>query len=248
MVVKTAEGYLSPYEPVLVFVDAVLFTMKPGVSGKNMELAVILFRRTDPAEPDFGRWALPGGSLRADSDADDEAACLRVIRQKLDFDPGYLEQLRTFCGKYRDSRGFSCTIAHFALVRWSRIEAWLAKKSSDDFMVVGVDADHPVLDHLAFDHGKIVSAAVERLRAKSSYSDIAARLLDEKFTLPELHAVYEAIRNEKENASAFRRKVLLDPKRRFIEEVPNEFRGVTRQAQLYRLIDQDHAQLFERML
>ena len=54
----------------------------------------------------------------------------------------------------------------------------------------------PVLngnDALAFDHAEIILEGLMRLRNKIMYSDIAFNLVPEKFTLPDLQAVYEII-------------------------------------------------------
>jgi 8-oxo-dGTP diphosphatase len=53
---------------------------------------------------------------------------------------------------------------------------------------------HPVnaLPVLAFDHGVIVLAGRERLRAKLSYTNIGFALAPPRFTISELRAVYRA--------------------------------------------------------
>lgn len=60
---------------------------------------------------------------------------------------------------------------------------------------------------LAFDHAKIIEYAIERLRNKIEYTDIAFNLMPELFTLSELRQVYEIILGRELLAAAFRRKV-----------------------------------------
>lgn len=60
---------------------------------------------------------------------------------------------------------------------------------------------------LAFDHAKIVAYALERVRNKLEYSQLAFNLVPEKFTLTELQNVYEVILNETLFKAAFRRKI-----------------------------------------
>ncbi|MGD8191079.1 NrtR DNA-binding winged helix domain-containing protein [Brevibacillus ginsengisoli] len=60
---------------------------------------------------------------------------------------------------------------------------------------------------LAFDHAKIIAYAIERLRGKVTYSDIALHLMPKLFTLTELQQVYEVILDKKLLKAAFRRKV-----------------------------------------
>ena len=60
---------------------------------------------------------------------------------------------------------------------------------------------------LAFDHSDIVNLAIDRLRGKLAYTDIAFNLLPEYFTLTELQRVYEAILGKTLIASNFRRDI-----------------------------------------
>jgi ADP-ribose pyrophosphatase YjhB (NUDIX family) len=62
-------------------------------------------------------------------------------------------------------------------------------------------------DGPAFDHAKIIAVALERLRGKLDYTDIAFNLLPERFTLTELQKVYEIILGKKLPTAAFRRKI-----------------------------------------
>jgi len=59
---------------------------------------------------------------------------------------------------------------------------------------------------IAFDHAKIIEYAVERLRNKIEYTDIAFNLMPERFTLTELQQVYEVILVGAVKAN-FRRKI-----------------------------------------
>ncbi|PIH59395.1 NUDIX domain-containing protein [Paenibacillus sp. LK1] len=60
---------------------------------------------------------------------------------------------------------------------------------------------------IAFDHAKIIYYALERLRAKVEYTDIAFNLMPETFTLTALQKVYETISGKKLLAAGFRRKI-----------------------------------------
>ncbi|AWB46568.1 ADP-ribose pyrophosphatase [Paenibacillus sp. CAA11] len=62
-------------------------------------------------------------------------------------------------------------------------------------------------DGLAFDHAKIIAYAIERLRGKVNYTDIALHLMPKLFTLTELQQVYEVILDRELLKAAFRRKV-----------------------------------------
>ncbi len=59
---------------------------------------------------------------------------------------------------------------------------------------------------IAFDHAKIIEYAIERLRSKIEYTDIAFNLMPELFTLTELQQVYEVILDKELLKANFRRK------------------------------------------
>ena len=62
---------------------------------------------------------------------------------------------------------------------------------------------------LAFDHGRILDYALERLRNKLEYTTVGFQLLPDTFTLSELQAVYEAILGRHLDKRNFRRKIAL---------------------------------------
>jgi 8-oxo-dGTP diphosphatase len=64
-----------------------------------------------------------------------------------------------------------------------------------------------VSNGIAFDHVKMIQYAVERLRNKMEYTDIAFNLMPELFTLSELQQVYEVTLGKELLSAAFRRKI-----------------------------------------
>jgi 8-oxo-dGTP diphosphatase len=60
---------------------------------------------------------------------------------------------------------------------------------------------------IAFDHAQIITYAIECLRNKLEYTDIAFNLMPERFTLSELQQVYEVILDKELLTAAFRRKI-----------------------------------------
>ncbi|HEY8025627.1 MAG TPA: NUDIX domain-containing protein [Burkholderiaceae bacterium] len=203
---------------VICTVDVVLLTLKENA------LQVALLKRD--REPFKGVAALPGGYIHADEDGDARDAALRVLRDKTSIEVPYLEQLSTFSGNVRDPRGWSVSIAFYALVSIDVIE----KARHLDVILASVDRKLK----LPFDHRAIIETAVARLRSKSQYSSLPCYLAGETFTLPQLQRVYEALMGESLNKVSFRRKIAeMD----VLETLEGQFgeMGAHRPAQLYRL-------------
>ena len=199
---------------IILTVDAVLLTLIEG------ELAVALFKRE--RAPFKGLWALPGDRVREDRDDHAGAAAARVLRHKAGVASPYLEEYGTFSGPGRDPRGWSLSVVYYALV-----PARLLGETVQRFPVGRLPA-------LPFDHAQIIAGVVARVRSKAAYSSLPAFLCGDEFTVPELHAVYEAVLAQPLNLPNFRRK--LDDLG-ILEEVPGATKlgGRNRPAQLYRL-------------
>ena len=60
---------------------------------------------------------------------------------------------------------------------------------------------------LAFDHARMISYALDRLRNKAEYTDIVFHLMPELFTLTQLQQVYETILGSELLKANFRRKI-----------------------------------------
>jgi 8-oxo-dGTP diphosphatase len=211
-------------------VDVVLLTLV------QKKLHVVLIKRDK--EPYAGKYALPGGYVHPESDADSRAAARRVLEHKTGIKAPYLEQLYTFSGPDRDPRGWSFSVTYYALVA----EEVLTASSSEHVMLVPVDK----VPELAFDHSEIVEFALKRVQDKSSYSALPCYLLPKEFTLSELQATYEQIMGTTLNKASFRRKLDdLD----FLEDLPGKFRGgKQRPAQLYRLRKEKRLTIFDRTM
>lgn len=212
---------MAQAEPrLLVIVDAALFTLVDD------RLCVAVQARE--REPFKGVQALIGGYVHPQEDADAEVAIARILADKAGLKDVFLEQLQTFSGKDRDPRGWSVSVAYYALAPRHRLE-------SKERALNLVDVDH--LPALAFDHRRIVAAALGRLRRKGAYSNLPAMLLPAEFTLPELKAVYEKVLGAPLNDSAFRRKI---GELKMVEPAPGRSPATAerkRPAQLYRLAD-----------
>lgn len=171
-------GMNKTITPPLLMVDVVLLTLLNG------ELHTGLARRVNPDEPFANAWTLPGGFVRPDMDQDLVSTARRVLAKKAGVTSPYLEQLETFGGAVRDSRGWSASVAYYALV-----PAHVAPADNKDFQWVKVDS----ITELPFDHMKILASAVARLRNKTSYSALPIHLMPPEFSMSALRSIYEQV-------------------------------------------------------
>ncbi len=143
-------------------------------------LHVLLVQRVE--EPFAGTWVLPGGFM-SPSERPEETA-QRKLTEKTGVGAVYLEQLETYADPERDPRGWIPTVAYLAL-----IDAAVLRAEESSARWEPVDELPP----LGFDHARIVQDAVDRLRGKLWWSNIAVGLLPERFTMPQARRVFEAI-------------------------------------------------------
>jgi 8-oxo-dGTP diphosphatase len=206
---------------------------------------VLLVERTKP--PAKGRWALPGGFVRIDESL--AAAVERVLQRETGLRDLYTAQLATFGEVGRDPRGRVVTVAHYALVAAGRIvetvgardACTLARVVPGDAaagvpLVVRASVGEP---GLAFDHDRIVAAAVERVRGRIWYAPIAFELVPDEFTLLDLQRVYEAILGRALDKNAFRRRILTSG---LVAPLGRRREGLrARPAELFRFARESHA-------
>lgn len=203
----------------IVTVDVVILTLGEG------GLRVLLTERDKP--PFENALALPGGYVRTDEDGTAEDAAHRVLLTKARARGVHIEQLMTFSGPDRDPRGYSVSVAYLALIPHSRLPEGALTVPVEE--AVG----------LAFDHDRIVAEGVERLRRKAVYSTAPAALVEQPFTIPDLHAAYEAVLGSRIDAASFRRKMISLSALEESDEKRPGGRGKGRSAQLFTLPEEE---------
>ncbi|MBK5720344.1 NUDIX hydrolase [Dysgonomonas sp. Marseille-P4677] len=187
--------YTYKYPRPAITVDCVIF----GFDKDQLQLKVLLTKRA--INPYIGMWPFPGGFINIDETSDECAR--RKLKEEAGLESIFLEQLYTFSKIERDPRERIISIAYYALVR-----------STDYILNIGLnieDVQWFSLDEiplLAFDHQEILDVAVERLKGKIRYQPIGFELLPEKFTLPDLHRLYETILQRDIDRGNFRKKIL----------------------------------------
>lgn len=191
----TEGQYTYKYPHPSVTTDCVIF----GYDGKVLSI-LLVERGNDPYK---GCWALPGGFMEIDETVEECARRELLEETHLNLPKAnHFEQFHTFSKVDRDPRERILSVAFFALVK------------PEDFEVAGGDDaaqarwfNQNELPRLAFDHSEIIRLAKERLRERVRTHPIAFKLLNQKFTMPELQNLYETILGVTYDRRNFSRKV-----------------------------------------
>jgi 8-oxo-dGTP diphosphatase len=210
-------------------VDAVVFGLD------EEDLKVLLIRRD--LEPFRDKWALPGGFVRVEEPLED--AVRRELREETGIDRVFLEQLYTFGDPGRDPRERVVTVSYYALVKLSdhRVKAATDARDAAWFAVSEASG-------LAFDHDRILAAALERLKGKVRYQPLGFELLPPQFTLSQLQRLYETVLEKPLDKRNFRKKILSMDFLVASDEVQKDV--AHRAARLYRFDRKKYEQLQNR--
>ncbi len=259
---QTEAEFLKSYDPSQferpsVTVDMIIFTVaeRPQENYRKLaerELKVLLVERG--GHPFKGRWALPGGFVRAPESLDEAAA--RELAEETGLHNVYMEQLYTWGEPRRDPRTRVISCSYMALIdsmpldlqagddaadaKWFTVTKSLTNENKtigkagsvqkqrfslsleSEGISLASQLEKMIKTHgkvrleterivdsggLAFDHARMISYALDRLRNKAEYTDIVFHLMPERFTLTQLQQVYETILGCELLKANFRRKI-----------------------------------------
>jgi 8-oxo-dGTP diphosphatase len=169
-------------------------------------------------------WCLPGGYIKRTEKLVEAAA--RNVKDLTGVDNLYLQQFKTFGDPGR------ARFDEFDEEKWFKIMGVKATKDNwliDDTISIGfyaiTDFSKTMLQHdlmivdvewfdidnlpkLEFDHDEMVREALHTIRMQLYFYPIGYNMLPEKFTLTEIHALYETILGKKLDISNFPKKLI----------------------------------------
>lgn len=190
---------------------------------------------------------LPGGYIRQDEDI--SVAVKRIVRESTGLEKILFRQFEVFGAASRSFRsefelffrGTSGRVDKKTLDWWTRRFVTICYLALVDFNKIKLRPTHFMdaaewlsvseSETLSLDHDEIVNAARAALAKELPHLPVGANLLPAKFTLPELHALYEAISGQSVDRANFRRKILNS---NMIIKVGQDDSGKRRPADLYR--------------
>lgn len=184
--------YYQQEDRQLIAIDCIIF----GFDKDKLNL-LLLKRNMEPAK---NKWSLAGGFLKR-TESFDESAC-RILCNLTGLKDVYLEQLNAYGDPDRDPGERVVSITYYALLNVADYNKDLVKENGAHWRPF---EDIP---ELIFDHREMAERALRRLRRKAKSQPIGFELLPEKFTLPQLQSLYEAIYQKELDKRNFRKKIL----------------------------------------
>lgn len=218
------------YDVPLISVDMAIFTVQDN------QLKLLIVKRAE--HPALGQWALPGGFIDVQKDHQLVDTARRKLLAKTGVDTAYLEQVETIGNAQRDPRGWSVTVAYFALINAQALAPGIAVEAA---RWINVDTLSDI--SLAFDHQSIASRCLARLRNKVRYTALPTHLLPSTFTLTKLQTIFEIVLGHRVQKKSFRRRMLDSA---LLEPTGESQSGVTRPARLYRVNAEAQPYFFTR--
>jgi len=186
--------YYQEHEKFHLAIDCIIF----GYDEGGRELKVLILKRN--FQPAMGEWSLMGGFLKS-SETIDEAA-KRILNQLTGLSDVYMEQLYTFGDLDRDPGARILSVAYFALIKINASDLELFDNHGATWVPISS------LPNMIFDHSAMIERALKKLQIRARTQPIGFELLPDKFTIPQLQGLYEAIYNKSLDKRNFRRKLL----------------------------------------
>lgn len=186
------KAFYQNASPILVAVDCIIF----GFDHDDLKL--LLFKRR--VEPFKEQWSLIGSFVRPDEAVKEAAG--RVLGESTGLSDIYMEPLGCYGTVDRDPGDRVISVAYFALIRLGEEEVQITNTHQAHWF--GLNN----IPNLILDHRQMVEDALEKLRRKARDQPVGFELLPEKFTIPQLKKLYDAIYQQTFDRRNFRKKIL----------------------------------------
>ena len=186
-----------------ISVDTVIF----GFNGDQLKVLLLKMKFNH-------QYFLPGGYMKKDENL--ESAAIRILRERTQLDKIFLQEFAVFSELNRSEEAFKdfpedlwhkkrfISVGYYALVNHKDVSP-IGDELSESCDWIFLDELENY--NITMDHKKIIEKALNTLREQISYKPIGLNLLPEKFTLPELQKLYEAILGRTLNRGNFYRKI-----------------------------------------
>lgn len=186
-----------------ISVDTVIF----GFNGDQLKVLLLKMKFNQ-------QWFLPGGYMKKEENL--ESAAKRILKERTQLSDIFLQEFSVFSEFNRSEKTFEdfpdnlwhkkrfISVGYYALVNHKDVSP-IGDELSESCDWIFLDELENY--NITMDHKKIIEKALNTLREQISYKPIGLNLLPEKFTLPELQKLYEAILGRNLNRGNFYRKI-----------------------------------------
>jgi hypothetical protein len=175
----------------LVSVDCIILGFRNGA------LHVLIIKRK--YEPLRGERSLMGGFVHQNESLDDTVS--RVVAEYTGVENMYMEQIGAYGDVSRDPGERVISVVYYALIDMEQFDENLKTRHKAEWMPLDR------VGRLIFDHNRLLADTIRILRRRTASRPIGFNLLPEKFTLPQLQSLYEAIYQHPLDKRNFRKKV-----------------------------------------
>ncbi len=214
--------------PILQAVDCIIFGFERD------EIKLLLFKRK--IEPFKNEWSLIGSFVEPDEAVDD--AAVRVLEEHTGLQNIFMESLGCYGEVDRDPGARVISQAYFALIRLGEEETQTVETLQARWF------DFDSIPPLILDHNQMVEDALEKVRRKARYRPIGFELLPEKFTIPQLQKLYEAIYQRELDRRNFWKKI---QSMNVLEKLDEKDKSTSKKgAYLYRFVQHRYEEMVEQ--
>ncbi len=206
--------------------DCVIF----GFHENSLKILLVRWKGTSD-------WSLPGGIMYQNESLDEAAS--RILEERTGLQKLFLKQFHTFGSMSRYDKSEiqkklshliaedlwytrAISVGYYALVAYDTVFP-----NPDQFSDACSWCDIDAIPSLLFDHNEISDKALFALKREIGFQPVGLNLLPQKFTMPEMMRMYEAILGKKVDPRNFQKKILRSGIVKKLKEVK---RGVAHKA------------------
>ncbi|MDR2118912.1 MAG: NUDIX domain-containing protein [Tannerellaceae bacterium] len=210
----------------LLSVDCIILGFKENA------IHVLIARRK--FEPLRGERSLLGGFVRQTENLHEAAG--RVVQEYTGIRQVYLEQVGAYGDVGRDTGERVVSVVYYALIDMKLYDETLEEKHHVRWVNIRQ------VGTLIFDHNRFLVDTLRLMRRRTSTHPVGFNLLPEKFTLPQLHSLYEAIHQKTLDKRNFRYKILAMD---ILEKLEEKDKSASRKGAYYYRF---HKEKYDRLL
>jgi hypothetical protein len=199
---------------------------------KDSAIHVLITRRK--FEPLKGEPSLMGGFVRKNESLDETVS--RVVFEYTGIEGVYMEQVGTYGDIGRDTGERVISVVYYALIDMELFDEKLKEKHNAEWLDVNQ------VGTLIFDHNQFLKDTLKVMRRRTVTRPTGFNLLPEKFTLPQLQSLYEAIYQRPLDKRNFRKKLL---EMNILEKLDEKDKSSSRKGAYYYKFNKDK---YDRLL